>query len=88
MTKGAKIKAVAAALAVALMPGAARADFMSTIEMMDRCKPLVEAQILPESKAWISTSKAGPVTAHSQRCTRWPTAKSILSVIPSAGTRC
>ena len=45
--------AFAAALAVLLsVPGAARA--FSTMEMMEKCKALANAQILPESKAWIA----------------------------------
>ena len=43
----------AAALAIALsVPIAARA--FSTMEMMEKCKALANAQILPESKAWIA----------------------------------
>jgi Rap1a immunity proteins len=43
-------KASAIALAVVLaMPGAAKAD-ISTVQMMSWCKPLIEAQILPDGK--------------------------------------
>lgn len=49
-------RACAAALAVALsMPGGAHAD-ISTMEMMEKCKPLADAVPLPNSNAWISST--------------------------------
>lgn len=51
MSTGAKIRAGAAALAVVLsMPGEARSA-TPTNEMMEWCKPLADAQILPNSSA-------------------------------------
>jgi hypothetical protein len=43
-----KIKALAAAVAVALMPGAARA--ISTMQMLEWCQPVVNATISPDGR--------------------------------------